>query len=74
MKFDNFTKDEIEELTAWVLKMIKFWVMSGLLYIAVFYGSTLAIWIIGSLVVLYAADYWYGAKERDFEDDKDNRH
>ena len=74
MKFDNYTKEEIEELTAWVIKMVKFWGLSALLYVTVFYANTLTAWILGSIVVLYAADYWYGAKERDFEDDKDNRH
>jgi hypothetical protein len=54
--------------------MAKFWGVSALLYVTVFCGSTLAAWVLGSLAVLYAADYWYGAKERDFEDDKDNRH
>jgi hypothetical protein len=71
MKFDT---DEINRFVDWLFKMAKFWSFSALLYFAVINGSTVAWWVIGSLVVLYAADYWYGAKERDFEDDKDNRH
>jgi hypothetical protein len=73
MNFENYTKEEIEELTSWAIRMIKFWGFSALLYVAVFYGSTLAMWIIGSLVVLKAIDF---AKEQRVEvsDDKDNRH
>jgi hypothetical protein len=73
MNFENYTKEEIEELTSWAIRMIEFWGFSALLYIAVFYGSTLAMWIIGSLVVLKAIDF---AKEQRVEvsDDKDNRH
>jgi hypothetical protein len=73
MNFENYTKEEIEELTSWAIRMVKFWGFSALMYIAVFYGSTLAMWIIGSLVVLKAIDF---AKEQRVEvsDDKDNRH
>ena len=73
MNFENYTKEEIEELTSWAIRMVKFWGFSALMYIAVFYGSTLAMWIIGSLVVLKAVDF---AKEQRMEvtDDKDNRH
>ena len=73
MNFENYTKEEIDELTSWAIRMVKFWGFSALLYIAVFYGSTLAMWIIGSLVVLKAVDF---AKEQRVEvsDDKDNRH
>ena len=73
MNFENYTKEEIDELTSWAIRMVKFWGFSALLYIAVFYGSTLAMWIIGSLVVLKAVDF---AKEQRMEvtDDKDNRH
>lgn len=73
MKFNNFTEEEIEELISWAIRMVKFWGFSALLYIAVFYGSTLAMWIIGSLVLLRAVDF---AKEQRVEvsDDKDNRH
>ena len=73
MNFENYTKEEIDELTSWAIRMVKFWGFSALMYIAVFYGSTLAMWIIGSLVVLKAIDF---AKEQRVEvsDDKDNRH
>ena len=73
MNFENYTKEEIDELTSWAIRMVKFWGFSALLYVAVFYGSTLAMWIIGSLVVLKAVDF---AKEQRVEvtDDKDNRH
>ena len=73
MNFENYTKEEIDELTSWAIRMVKFWGFSALLYIAVFYGSTLAMWIIGSLVVLKAVDF---AKEQRMEvsDDKDNGH
>lgn len=70
MKFDNFTEEEIAELTAWAIKMIKFWGVSALLYIAVICGYTLAWWILGSLAVLKASEWWLGAKEVD--DDKNN--
>ena len=52
MKFDNYTKEEIEELTTWAILMVKFWGVSALLYITVFYGSTLTAWILGSILVL----------------------
>jgi hypothetical protein len=52
MKFDNFTEEEIAELTAWAIKMVKFWGLSALLYIAIFCESTLALWILGSLAVM----------------------
>lgn len=70
MKFDNFTEEEIAELTTWAIKMMKFWGVSALLYITIFYGSTLTAWILGSLSVLKASDWWLGAKEVD--DDKNN--
>lgn len=66
----NYTKEEIEELTTWAIRMVKFWGVSALLYIAVICDSTLAWWILGSLVVLKASDWWLGAKEVD--DDKNN--
>ena len=71
MNFEDYTKEEIDELTSWAIRMVKFWGFSALMYIAVFYGSTLAMWIIGSLVVLKAIDF---AKEQRVEvsDDKDN--
>lgn len=72
MKFDNFTEDEIAELTVWAIKMIKFWFVSALLYIAIFYHSTLAFWVLGSLVVLKATDYWLEVREKGIDDDKDN--
>lgn len=68
----NYTKEEIEAITAWAIKMIKFWFVSALLYIAIFHHSTLAFWVLGSLVVLKATDYWLEAREKDIDDDKDN--
>ena len=73
MNFENYTKEEIDELTSWAIRMVKFWGFSALLYIAVFYGSTLAMWIIGSLVVLKAIDFAKG-QHLEVSDDKDNRH
>jgi hypothetical protein len=32
--------------------MVKFWGISALLYITIFYGSTLTAWILGSILVL----------------------
>ena len=49
MKFDA---DEINRFVDWLFKMAKFWGVSALLYITVFYGSTLAAWILGSILVL----------------------
>jgi hypothetical protein len=48
----NYTKEEIEELTTWAIRMVKFWGVSALLYITIFYGSTLTAWILGSILVL----------------------
>jgi hypothetical protein len=48
----NYTEDEISQLTAWALRMIKFWGVIALLYIAIFCESTLALWILGSLAVM----------------------
>lgn len=73
MNFENYTKEEIDELTSWAIRMIKFWGFSALLYVAVFYGSTLAMWIIGSLVVLKAIDFAKG-QHVEVTDDKDNGH
>ena len=66
----KYTNEEIEAITTWVISMIKFWGISSLLYIAVIHGYTLAWWILGSLAVLKASDWWLGAKEVD--DDKNN--
>jgi hypothetical protein len=48
----NYTKEEIEELATWAIRMVKFWGVSALLYITIFYGSTLTAWILGSILVL----------------------
>ena len=66
----EYTEEEIKAITAWAVKMIKFWGVSALLYIAVICGSTLAWWILGSLAVLKASDWWF-AYEKDMNDDKD---
>ena len=67
----EYTEEEIKAITAWAIKMIKFWGVSALLYIAVVHGYTLAWWILGSLAVLKASDWWF-AYEKDMNDDKNN--
>ena len=65
MKYDA---DEINKFIDWAFKMVGFWSVSALLYFAVINGSTVAWWIIGSLCVLKAMD-WYKMKEKDFNDE-----
>jgi hypothetical protein len=48
----NYTEEEIREISKWVIRMVKFWGVSALGYVAIFYQSTLAMWILASLVVL----------------------
>jgi hypothetical protein len=48
----KYTEEEINELTTWTIRMVKFWGISALLYITIFYGSTLTAWILGSILVL----------------------
>lgn len=67
----KYTNEEIEAITTWAISMIKFWGISSLLYIAVIHDYTLAWWIIGSLCVQEAMN-WYKAKEKESENDKNN--
>jgi len=61
-------KDKIAECGA---RLIVFWSISALLYFAVIHNSTVAWWIIGSLCVQEAMN-WYKAKEKESENDKNN--
>lgn len=67
----NYTEEEIKAITAGIIRLAKFWGVSALLYIAVFYNSTLAFWILGSLVVWKANEYLMEGKK---SNDTDNRH
>lgn len=69
---EKFTQDEMNELIAWAIGMAKFWIVSALLYVAIFNGSAIAMWIIGSIVVLEVKDYWFEAREKDIDNDTDN--
>lgn len=67
----NYTEEEINQLTTWAIRMVQFWGVSALLYITIFYGSTLTAWILGSIVVLKGIQ-----KMNEVEDagDEDNGH
>lgn len=67
--WEKFTEEEQDALIVWVSKMVQFWIISGLAYVAIFYQSTLAAWILGSIVVLEVWD-WYKEKHQN----EDNRH
>ena len=48
----NYTEEEIREIAKWAISMVKFWGVSALAYIAIFHESSLAMWILASLVVM----------------------
>jgi hypothetical protein len=58
--FEKFTEEEWDNLIEWLLRMAKFWSISGLAYVTIFYQSTLAAWILGSLVGMFV---WEKRKE-----------
>jgi hypothetical protein len=60
-----FSEDEMDSLIDWVIRMAKFWSISGLAYVTIFYQSTLAGWVLGSLVALYAWDKYVEKKNED---------
>ena len=60
-----FSEDEMDSLIDWVIRMAKFWSISALGYATLIYQSTLAAWVLGSVVVLYA---WGKYMEKKHED------
>jgi hypothetical protein len=66
----KYTEEEINELTTWAIRMVKFWGVSALLYITVFYHNTLTAWILGSIVVLKGIQKMNEVEK----DDEDNGH
>ena len=66
--WEKFTEEEQDTLIEWCLRMGYFWLISFLLYVTIFYKSTIAAWILGSLAVSKAWDMW---QEKQNED---NRH
>jgi hypothetical protein len=62
----ELTQDEIDALAKWLIKMAKFWSISGLAYVTIFYQSTLAAWILGSLVGMFV---WEKHKEKQGNED-----
>lgn len=71
MAVDEYSKyqKEWEAFIDWLIPMVKFWSISALAYVTVFYQSTLAGWVLGSLVVLYGWD-----KYKEHRHDTDNGH
>lgn len=57
-----FSEEEMDSLIDWTIRMAKFWSISALGYMTVFYQSTLAGWVLGSLVVLYGWDKYMEKK------------
>ena len=48
----NFTDEEVKAFSEWIIRMIKFWSVSALLYFAIFDCSVVAVWILASLIVM----------------------
>jgi hypothetical protein len=67
--FEKFTEEEWDNLIDWLLRMAKFWSISGLAYVTIFYRSTLAAWILVSLMVLFVWDMY-----KETKNDTDNGH
>ena len=63
--WEKFTEEEQDKLIEWCLKMGYFWLISCLLYVTIFYKSTIAAWILGSLAVLKAWDMWQEKQNED---------
>ena len=63
--WEKFTEEEQDTLIEWCLKMGYFWLISCLLYVTIFYKSTIAAWILGSLAVLKAWDMWQEKRNED---------
>lgn len=61
----ELSQDEIDAMAKWLIKMAKFWSISGLAYVTIFYQSTLAGWVLSSLVGLYAWDKYMEKKHED---------
>ena len=59
----ELSQDEIDAIAKWLIKMAKFWSISGLCYITIFYGNTITAWILGSLVGMKVWD-WYKEKQK----------
>ena len=63
--FEKWTEEEWDALIEWCLKMGYFWLISCLLYVTIFYKSTIAAWVLGSLTVLKAYDMWREKQDED---------
>jgi hypothetical protein len=65
--FEKITEEEWEALISWAIRMAKFWSISALAYVTIFYRSTLTGWILVSLMVLFVWD-----KYKEIRNDSDN--